>query len=716
MSNNNQKQQPMTRRLLSFDKNWTVVTYPPLKVSTSGMAAGYYENNILLIGGEDSHSQKYSYNILKNEFAHVGSLSNGVSYGNGQFYTQQDNKLYMIRGYDIAMYNLLNNEYIPSWNNIPNITETPGCLASTSHYIFYFGRNESHVLNITSKTWLPNPPRDQPLQSRWWPSCVIHPPTFELYVIGGKERDDMIKMDIQSQIWSETIENVLQYSVHGARSIIIEDNIWVIGGYDEKLLTFSNAIQIIDITTNTSSIGPYLGYGVFSAGIIKVNNIIYAFGGKTSICCTQHQNNVDTWQYIDLGTDTPTINPTMEPITIFPATSPTIDPTYITSTELTIDFTQNPKGKDATNAVKSLEFVFQRTLFIFIGLFICIAIIGFIDAKCFRINDFYHISCIGQATIQVLDMLSDCFLSVEISLQTNNTFKIALVISIIFIVIPALLSLFQVYYYSRKHWSNDNQIREWLLKYSKMLYLVTIFTGSSFTAIDIMNSNILGLYFFEMGLNNKQIISFKTQRIYSVVMFENIPQLALQIWYMITIGQTNVIAMASTIFSGISIIVTILSMTMEKSLINSQQYTKITMNISSGSVVKQSRKCKRVVKSIKQGIASLIGLDNHIIDVLKPITIPNGLRLEIHLYIDNQQSKDRKYDDLFQEIIQNGSLGQLIFESWKLESVPAILSLKCEHIKSHEMTTDKMMSQNMQSDKSQIVSMVPVANTTGNAK
>ena len=113
-----------------------------------------------------------------------------------------------------------------------------------------------------------------------------------------------------------------------------------------------------------------------------------------------------------------------------------------------------------------LEKVFQTILIVVIIVFVCIGIIGTVDARFLRINDFYRIGTISTALIQILDMLSDCFLAIDISIQNKieiGEYMILLYLCIACIVLPSLLSLFQVYYYSSRIWSNDNKVREWIL-------------------------------------------------------------------------------------------------------------------------------------------------------------------------------------------------------------------------------------------------------------
>ena len=195
-----------------------------------------------------------------------------------------------------------------------------------------------------------------------------------------------------------------------------------------------------------------------------------------------------------------------------------------TTINLTLICSYNP-NHDFLQHQEKLESIFEISLLILGFVCITIGVMGFIDARCLRINDFYRIGAIFAATVQILDMLSDSFLAFDIHLQDKMypddvAYDIMLYVCILCIALSSLLSLFQVYYFSKHIWFYNDKAREWLIKYAKLLYITSVFTGSSFTAIDIMNSNIFGLSYFEMGLSNKQIAAFKTRRIYSVVLLE----------------------------------------------------------------------------------------------------------------------------------------------------------------------------------------------------
>ena len=141
-------------------------------------------------------------------------------------------------------------------------------------------------------------------------------------------------------------------------------------------------------------------------------------------------------------------------------------------------------------------------------------------------------------------------------------------------------------------------------------------------------------------------------------------------------GFGNIIAICSAVFSGISIIVTVLSMTMEQSLIKRQEYTSIKMDIVSKSLSGKSKKYKKRVRKIRNSISSICGLDAALIEMTRPRTIPKGLRIECYLYSSHAESTENEYMKLFEEAKSNGTLAEYIKDAWKLSQVPNISNLK----------------------------------------
>ena len=146
------------------------------------------------------------------------------------------------------------------------------------------------------------------------------------------------------------------------------------------------------------------------------------------------------------------------------------------------------------------------------------------------------------------------------------------------------------------------------------------------------------------------------------------------------------------VFSGISIIVTILSMLMEKSLLKQQEYTLIKMDIISKHVVTKANKCRKKTDRIQREIGRICGLDPRLIEIVQPTSISNGLRMEIYLYIKNEECTKNGYFKLIKEANQSGAISQCIYESWKLLAVPDVQNLKFMQIASMDGDEELQMT------------------------
>ena len=149
-----------------------------------------------------------------------------------------------------------------------------------------------------------------------------------------------------------------------------------------------------------------------------------------------------------------------------------------------------------------------------------------IDAKCCRINDFFHKRFLVRAIIGFLDVFSDAafaaritviYLNVESSESTE--WMIVMICSFAFILLPIALSLLQLLR-AMNRWRNTDQINAWLIHHATMLFFLSLATGSSFNAIAVANCNAFKLEMFSMGLSNKQLLQWDNQRIWSIIVLE----------------------------------------------------------------------------------------------------------------------------------------------------------------------------------------------------
>ena len=71
-----------------------------------------------------------------------------------------------------------------------------------------------------------------------------------------------------------------------------------------------------------------------------------------------------------------------------------------------------------------------------------------------------------------------------------------------------------------KQWKKYDPLCQWLSHNIKLLYFISIITGSSFSAVEICTSNLYNLNIFDMPLSKTQIIQYQTNSVYSTVLFE----------------------------------------------------------------------------------------------------------------------------------------------------------------------------------------------------
>ena len=99
--------------------------------------------------------------------------------------------------------------------------------------------------------------------------------------------------------------------------------------------------------------------------------------------------------------------------------------------------------------------------------------------------------------LKTQDQISDVFVAMKIynEYTVNNENKLMLLVlfisSIIFIMIPSIISVIQLMYEVDTRLITDNNagvlMRSWLIKYSKLMYLLTLLFGSSHASISMLN-------------------------------------------------------------------------------------------------------------------------------------------------------------------------------------------------------------------------------------
>lgn len=168
------------------------------------------------------------------------------------------------------------------------------------------------------------------------------------------------------------------------------------------------------------------------------------------------------------------------------------------------------------------EIAYEIINIILLSAFTIITISSCIDACCIqrRKNDFYSVTAVLFPALQIADLISDIFFSLQIWFISTVNLEIQ-VLSVVFIVLPLTLSLLQLFM-AVQRWRaiGNDMLTAWLRKYAFILYALSLATGSAFSGVQICRSNMFGLSQFSMPLNQNQILNFKTKKLWTTVLLE----------------------------------------------------------------------------------------------------------------------------------------------------------------------------------------------------
>eukprot|EP01084_Bolivina_argentea_P191295 328607_1 len=287
---------------------------------------GYDEDidTIWLLGGWDSTNQGVERQLM--------SFSDGIFTDHGiqnltilhdiqahaQSYTQIGDILWILHKTEafIYRYNLKTLRFENPDITVPVSSYQRGCMTTINDTYLIIaggGRGDTYldllqVFNLISSEWLDSSNIPKLKQKRRSSTCNVN--NNKLYVIGGNSDEGILgSVEVFNITKWEYIGNLtLIQSVSGARSVVFEHDILILGGYEK---TPQNSVQILDTITDTIWGGEDLLHAADTAPSIIVNEKLYLF---------YDQN----WQYLLLYTINPTINPTA--LTEYPTEIPSLNP------------------------------------------------------------------------------------------------------------------------------------------------------------------------------------------------------------------------------------------------------------------------------------------------------------------------------------------------------------------------------------------------------
>ena len=107
----------------------------------------------------------------------------------------------------------------------------------------------------------------------------------------------------------------------------------------------------------------------------------------------------------------------------------------------------------------------------------------------------------------------------------NDDLMLALFIGcLIFLILPIVASIWSLFRFQDK-WTEDpaigDRVTGWNRDWSTYLLILTLLSGSSFAAVNILNSRVFGHPIFCMGLSYRHLKKFENQRLWGVILSEN---------------------------------------------------------------------------------------------------------------------------------------------------------------------------------------------------
>eukprot|EP01084_Bolivina_argentea_P128968 227872_1 len=207
---------------------------------------------------------------------------------------------------------------------------------------------------------------------------------------------------------------------------------------------------------------------------------------------------------------------------------------------------------------------------------------------------------------------------------------------------------------------------------------MSVMTGSPFAAVPLLNSYLFLLNVFDMGLTDRELRQFATQRVYSIVLLENVPQLVLQCYYLSTsTAEDDGIAVASSVFSGLSVFIAVLSMSLAQNIMFSEGYSIVRMDVTGRCVTKRAEKCRILRTKLSKELSKLFGIKDTTMEIIKPTLIRNGFTITFYVYFHDTFGDVKDYKQLLEDHNKDNGLSDLVRDSWDLDDAPVIANIEC---------------------------------------
>ena len=198
-----------------------------------------------------------------------------------------------------------------------------------------------------------------------------------------------------------------------------------------------------------------------------------------------------------------------------------------------------------------------------------------------------------------------------------------------------------------------------------------------------------------MGIPEMIYINFINKGIYNIIIFENIPQIFIQLMYIKLSSRVSLINYVSITWSGVSIIATVLSYVTHKTIFVNDDFIVLSFDVIHDDINYKIARCNS--KNIIKKISTVLRTPFQSIYESKPLLINGGLNIKFNIntstYIENHNKNIRINDivdinkklEEYKKLLNNNSNVRLITdaicESWTISVLNTNIKNICVEFK-----------------------------------
>jgi len=685
-----------------------------------GTFAAIYDDKLYLIGGEKASvsqldlSDMYlnTYDILYQPDLNIGTewqtqaLWYDWDYGlfcNQSCSTQIEHQLYIIAPYmnrsnvitatnALFIYDLIDYQFRPRalyTGDIPGDSRQQSCVLNNEHYIFMIGgagyTDSMVAYDKENDTWITF---NATLNiGRMNFGCAFDADFSRIFVFGG------------DTAWNESTASIEVYSM--------AEGTW----------------QILHNTSSTSALNQgtevtlSLKRSKLNAVLNRHTNKVYIFGGggcsKMENLCSNYWNLV---QVFDINTYSLSLDEAMLGSAISDSFSSLYWEHNITSGDQHGSwfhgiFVIGGRTEDV-NATKIVQYRMPESavinnegkgwtpepvttlLFVFCGLLFVLVLSGFIYERVKRYTD-TRLLCVAMWLLCLMDVVFD--IAFNVRLWKEDKWGLA-TCSLLAIIVRLVYNIGYSLQSALDQWKMDMTIRERINEYlyqfmspfcectkaddtdvEWLLYVLAVCSGSSHGLINLLNSNLFGLPVFNMGLIERHLIEFNLTRLPSGVGCGNVPQLIVQLLYLLEWGMFNKVVLWAFVTSALSLCVGILHIIVYKQssvqvrrLMLDEDFTKPYFVIfRSQEIGEIGAQLIHRPHAIVDTIAQMINVESHTVEINLCQVVPQGIKISFVEYSNYARDAAKINADLMKSV-EEGWFPAAIRSAWKLQEEPMV--------------------------------------------